>query len=47
MQNKHYHKIFDISIGILIILAGLYYDSWWGLMGLFPLIYHDVKNAEI
>lgn len=24
-------------LGVAIILAGLYYSSWWGLIGLIPL----------
>jgi hypothetical protein len=24
-------------IGAAIIVVGLYYDSWWGLLGLIPL----------
>ncbi|MBE9914788.1 MULTISPECIES: YgaP family membrane protein [Paenibacillus] len=27
-----------ISIGATIVLAGLYYKSWWGLIGLAPII---------
>lgn len=27
-----------IIIGLVIILAGIYYGSWWGLIGLLPLI---------
>jgi len=26
-----------IVLGMLIILAGLYYKSWWGLIGLLPI----------
>jgi Protein of unknown function (DUF2892) len=26
------------ALGILIILAGLYYGSWWGAVGLIPLL---------
>lgn len=25
-------------LGIVIIGAGLYYQSWWGLVGLLPLV---------
>ncbi len=27
-----------IIIGLVIILAGIFYGSWWGLIGLLPLI---------
>lgn len=26
-----------IGFGILLVLAGLYYNSWWGLFGLLPI----------
>jgi len=25
-------------VGVLIILAGIYFKSWWGAIGLIPLI---------
>lgn len=31
-------KIFRISAGILIILIGIYFKSWWGLIGLLPIV---------
>lgn len=30
-------KTVRIIIGIVIIVAGFYYESWWGLIGLIPL----------
>ena len=31
-------KIIRIILGIVILLIGLFYHSWWGLIGLIPLI---------
>ncbi len=31
-------RIIRISIGVIAIFLGLYYRSWWGLIGLFPII---------
>jgi hypothetical protein len=31
-------KIFRAGLGLVIILAGLYYMSWWGVVGLVPLL---------
>ena len=31
-------KIFRIFLGIVIIAIGFYYKSWWGAVGLVPLI---------
>ena len=30
-------RIFRGILGIAILVAGLYYQSWWGLIGLIPL----------
>ncbi len=31
-------KIIRIILGIVILLIGLFYHSWWGLIGLIPLL---------
>lgn len=31
-------KSIRAAVGVLIILAGLYYSSWWGAIGLIPLL---------
>ncbi len=31
-------RIIRIIIGLLIGIAGLYYQNWWGLVGLIPLL---------
>lgn len=31
-------KIFRVIIGVVIIALGFYYKSWWGAIGLIPLI---------
>ncbi len=31
-------RSFRITAGIVILAAGLYYQSWWGLIGLVPLL---------
>ena len=32
------NKWVRIILGIAIILAGIYYGNWWGLIGLIPLL---------
>lgn len=32
-----FDRIFRITIGLAIGLAGYYYNSWWGLIGLIPV----------
>lgn len=27
-----------ITLGIVILLAGLYFQSWWGLIGIIPIV---------
>jgi len=31
-------KKIRIVVGIVILAAGLYYESWWGLIGIIPLV---------
>jgi len=31
-------RILRAIAGVVIILLGLYYQSWWGLVGLIPLV---------
>ncbi len=31
-------KTFRIILGIIIIAAGFYFKSWWGAVGLLPLL---------
>jgi hypothetical protein len=30
-------RIFRIVIGIVIVLLGIYFQSWWGAVGIIPL----------
>lgn len=30
-------RIFRIIVGIVVLGAGFYFKSWWGLIGLIPL----------
>lgn len=31
-------SIIRIILGLVIIILGIYYKSWWGVIGLIPLI---------
>jgi len=31
-------KTIRLVLGVVIIALGLYYQSWWGLVGLIPLL---------
>ena len=31
-------KIFRIILGIIIIMAGIYFQSWWGAIGIVPIV---------
>ncbi|MDF2653395.1 MAG: hypothetical protein K0Q73_9200 [Paenibacillus sp.] len=31
-------QVIRISIGILILVAGLAFESWWGLIGIAPIL---------
>ena len=32
------NKMFRIILGIVIILAGFYFKSWWGAVGVIPIV---------
>jgi hypothetical protein len=36
-----------ISIGAIAILLGIYFRSWWGLLGLLPIITGAVRYCPI
>ncbi|MHC1729541.1 MAG: DUF2892 domain-containing protein [Syntrophobacteraceae bacterium] len=40
-------RIVRAVLGVIIILAGLYYASWWGLIGLIPLLTAVVRYCPI
>jgi predicted RND superfamily exporter protein len=31
-------RVGRVVIGLIIIALGLIYESWWGLIGIFPLV---------
>ncbi len=31
-------RMFRIILGVIIILAGVYFKSWWGAVGLLPIV---------
>lgn len=31
-------KVFRIIVGLSAIIAGFYFQSWWGAIGLIPLV---------
>lgn len=33
-----YDKIFRIILGVIIILLGIFLQSWWGVIGVIPLL---------
>jgi len=40
-------KIIRAVLGTIIVLAGLYYSSWWGAIGLIPLLTAAVGYCPI
>lgn len=30
-------RLFRIVLGLAIVIAGIYFESWWGLIGILPL----------
>lgn len=31
-------RVFRILIGVMILAAGFYFKSWWGLVGIVPIL---------
>ena len=31
-------RIIRIILGVVIILAGIYFKSWWGVVGILPIV---------
>ncbi|NFG24822.1 DUF2892 domain-containing protein [Clostridium botulinum] len=40
-------QIIRIVIGISIILIGLYFRNWWGIIGLVPIITGSIRYCPI
>lgn len=36
-----------IIFGILLILLGIYFKSWWGLIGIIPIITGSIRYCPI
>ena len=36
-------RVFRIIMGIIIILAGFYYQSWWGAVGIVPILTGSIR----
>ncbi|WP_027398487.1 YgaP family membrane protein [Anaerovorax odorimutans] len=40
-------QIIRIIVGIVIIFIGIYYKSWWGLIGIIPIITGLIRYCPI
>ena len=40
-------QIIRIVIGIVIVLLGVYFRSWWGLIGLVPIITGSIRYCPV
>ncbi|MGY5217542.1 YgaP family membrane protein [Clostridium butyricum] len=40
-------QIIRIAIGISIIIIGLYFRNWWGIIGLIPIITGLIRYCPI
>jgi hypothetical protein len=36
-------RLFRIILGVVIILAGVYFQSWWGAVGLVPILTGSIR----
>jgi len=40
-------QIVRIGVGIGLILVGLYFRSWWGLIGIIPIITGSIRYCPL
>jgi len=40
-------QIVRIVIGVVIVLLGVYFRSWWGLIGLVPIITGSIRYCPV
>ncbi|REE91509.1 Protein of unknown function (DUF2892) [Paenibacillus taihuensis] len=40
-------QVIRISIGTIIVLVGIYYKSWWGLIGIAPIITGTIRYCPV
>ena len=40
-------RIFRVIVGVVILLGGLILKSWWGLLGLIPLLTASVRYCPL
>ena len=40
-------QILRVGIGVVIVLLGLYFSSWWGIIGLLPIITGSIRYCPL
>lgn len=40
-------QLLRVGIGVVIILLGLYFGSWWGIIGLLPIITGSIRYCPL
>lgn len=40
-------KILRIILGVVIILLGMYFQTWWGVIGIIPLLTGLTKRCPL
>lgn len=40
-------RVIRIVVGAIILLLGLYYRSWWGIIGLGPIVTGAIRYCPI
>jgi len=40
-------KVIRYSLGIIIIVGGIFYQSWWGALGLVPILTATISWCPI
>ncbi len=40
-------QIIRISVGAIILLLGLYFKNWWGIIGLAPIVTGAIRYCPV
>jgi len=40
-------RVLRIVLGVVIVALGLYYQSWWGVLGIIPLFTASISSCPL
>lgn len=40
-------RVIRIVLGVVVVALGLYYQSWWGVLGIIPLFTASISSCPL